>query len=265
MDSVNKTLYIPLYGKAVVSRKGLFLRDEMAETIWEKEGFPLKGKAKSRWLAYNMGMRSALFDRWLAEKMVRNPQAVVLHLGCGMDSRVTRVGMQGHRWFDVDFPEVIVQREKYFSPGNGYAMIASDLREQAWLEKLPRGTAIVVMEGVSMYLTGPERLELLQRLTAHFHRIFLLMDVYTVFGAKASRFKNPINTLGVTTVFGVASPGELTEGTGLCFAKEHDLTPEAMIQELPRQEQRIFRTLFAGGLAKKIYRLYEYESQTPPT
>ena len=34
MDSVNKTLYIPLYGKALVSQKGLFLRDPKAEEIW---------------------------------------------------------------------------------------------------------------------------------------------------------------------------------------------------------------------------------------
>ena len=31
MDSVNKTLYIPLYGKALVSRKDLFLHDPRAE------------------------------------------------------------------------------------------------------------------------------------------------------------------------------------------------------------------------------------------
>ena len=45
MNNVSKTLYIPLYGKAYVSRKGLFLNDRKAEEIWEKKGFPLKGKA----------------------------------------------------------------------------------------------------------------------------------------------------------------------------------------------------------------------------
>ena len=31
MNSVNKTLYIPLYGKSYVSKKGLFLDDRKAE------------------------------------------------------------------------------------------------------------------------------------------------------------------------------------------------------------------------------------------
>ena len=47
MNNVNKTLYIPLYGKAYVSQRGLFLDDKKAEEIWGAEGFPLKGKAKS--------------------------------------------------------------------------------------------------------------------------------------------------------------------------------------------------------------------------
>ena len=105
MDNVNRTLYIPLYGKAYVSRRGLLLEDPKAEQIWETEGFPLKGKAKSKWLAYNMGMRSAVFDRWLRQSMADMPEALVLHGGCGLDSRCVRVGVSGQQWYDVDFPE----------------------------------------------------------------------------------------------------------------------------------------------------------------
>ena len=47
MNSINKTLYIPLYGKALVSQKGLILEDKKAEEIWAAEGFALKGKSKS--------------------------------------------------------------------------------------------------------------------------------------------------------------------------------------------------------------------------
>ena len=88
MNNVNKTLYIPLYGKSYVSKAGLFLNDKKAEEIWETEGFALKGKSKSKWLAYYMGIRSAVFDEWLKQQMKNAPNAVVIHIGCGMDSRV---------------------------------------------------------------------------------------------------------------------------------------------------------------------------------
>ena len=77
MNSVNKTLYIPLYGKAAVSKKGIILHDPKAELTWEKEGFTLHGKAKSKWLTYYMGMRSAVFDRWVREQLKNTPGALV--------------------------------------------------------------------------------------------------------------------------------------------------------------------------------------------
>ena len=69
MNNVNKTLYIPLYGKFYVSRKGIILSDKKAEEIWAAEGFELKGKSASKWVAYYMGMRSKVFDNWLASKI----------------------------------------------------------------------------------------------------------------------------------------------------------------------------------------------------
>ena len=69
MDGVNKTLYIPLSGKAAVSRRGILLRDPMAEDIWDRSGFPLHGKSRSKWLAYNLGMRAAVFDAWLSAQL----------------------------------------------------------------------------------------------------------------------------------------------------------------------------------------------------
>ena len=63
MNEVNRTLYIPLYGKALVSKRGILLHDPKAEQIWAAEGFPLKGKSRSKWLAYYMAMRAAAIDQ----------------------------------------------------------------------------------------------------------------------------------------------------------------------------------------------------------
>ena len=66
MNEVNKTLFIPLYGKALISRMGIILQDKKAEEIWDAEGFALRGKAKSKWLAYNMAIRARIYDDWAA-------------------------------------------------------------------------------------------------------------------------------------------------------------------------------------------------------
>ena len=256
MHSVNKTLYIPLYGKAYVSGRGLFLRDDMAEQIWSSAGFPLKGKSASKWLAFYMGIRAAVFDEWVSKHLAAVPGAAVVHIGCGLDSRVLRVGTGGHKWYDVDFPQVIDERKRYFLESDDYRMVSADVRDAHWLGRIPEtGTAIVVMEGVSMYLTPAELQALMKNLSGHFSRVLCLMDCYTELAAKLSRYQNPINDVGVTQVYGLDDPASLE---GVNFVHEQEMTPMKYIGELSGSERFIFGKMYAGSLSKKLYRLYEF-------
>lgn len=258
MDAVNKTLYIPLFGKAYVSRRGIILADKKAEEIWDREGFALHGKAASKWLAYYLGMRSGVFDQWVSKMMGEMPRAAVLHLGCGMDSRVLRVGDEDCPWYDVDFPQVIQERKRYYEEQKNYRMIGSDIRQQDWLEEIAGKEAIVVMEGISMYLSREELEAVFRGLSARFEQVCVLMDVYSGFAARMSRYKNPINQVGVTEVFGVDDPETLAKNTGFVFHAEHEMTPDDLIGQLRKGEQMIFRKLYAGKTAKKLYRMYEF-------
>lgn len=257
MDNVSKTLYIPLYGKALVSRKGIILRDEKAEELWEAEQIPLRGKAASKWLAYYMAMRSAVYDAWLRTQLEMDPEAVVLHLGCGMDSRCLRVEHPGRVWYDVDLPEVIRERSRHFASGGTDRMLAADLREDTWLEEIAGENAIVVLEGVSMYLEPQELKRLMERLGKRFCRVSMLMDCYTELAARLSRRHNPINSVGVTEVYGLDDPMSV-ESEGLRFLGERSITPPDLIGQLRPVEQRIFRKLYAGKLSGKLYKMYEF-------
>lgn len=258
MTEVNKTLYIPLYGKALVSRKGIILNDKKAEEIWEKTKFPLKGKSRSKWLAYYMGMRAAVFDGWVREKCMADAGALVLHIGCGLDSRVLRVGAK-NLWYDIDFSDVIAERKKYFSESESYKMLGADVREEGWLEKLPRAkSAIVAMEGVSMYFEPQALKKMISSLCSYFENVFFMMDCYTVFAAKASKYRNPINDVGVTTVYGYDNGNEAA-GEALLLLCEREMTPQEKTAELRGFERAVFRRVYGGAIAKKMYRLYEYE------
>ena len=260
MNNVNKTLYIPLYGKAYVSKKGIILEDKKAEEIWEKEGFDLKGKSKSKYLAYYIGIRSKVFDNWVKERMEEDKDVIVLHIGCGMDSRVLRVGTKKVMWYDVDFPDVIAERKRYYNETENYKMIASDARQTQWLQGLPKEKkAIIVLEGISMYFQLDELKSLLKSLREHFAKVQILMDCYTTFAAKASKYKNPINDVGVTVVYGLDEPKILEEGPGLSVIKKYEMTPEAMVDELSGVEKTIFKNVYGGKISKKMYRLYEFE------
>ncbi len=261
MNGVNKTLYIPLYGKSQVSRKGIILSDKKAEEIWDKESFPLKGKSKSKWLAYYMAMRARVFDEWAISKMKEYPDAAVLHIGCGMDSRYIRTGCPVGCWYDIDFPDVIAERRKYYTENESYHMLCADASQTDWIEALPdKKDAVVILEGISMYLKNDEVKALFAALERKFSNVSILMDVYTVWGARASKYKNPINEVGVTCVYGIDDPKIVLSGGRLAYKAEHSMTPAELVNCLSGFEKSFFAAVLAGKASKKIYRLFEYET-----
>ena len=115
------------------------------------------------------------------------------------------------------------------------------------------------MEGISMYFELEALKGLLNNLSQHFNSIHLLMDCYTEFAAKVSKYKNPINDVGVTQVYGLDVPENLNIPEGVTFVKEHSMTPDYLIAHLQGIERKIFEKLYAGKVAQKMYRLYEYK------
>lgn len=260
MDAVNRTLYIPLYGKAQVSRKGIIIHDPKAEEIWEREQFPLKGKAKSKWLTYYMAMRGRVFDDWTRARLEERSDALVLHIGCGLDSRILRAGSSAALWYDVDFPEVIQERRKYYCEDARYKMLGGDASRTDWLNDLPgMEEAIVILEGLSMYLENHQVKDLFSALQAKFPKVHILMDVYTTFGARASKYKNPVNDVGVTRLYGIDDPESVISGS-IQFVREHTMTPKTLVDELNGFEKSFFSFLFTGSLTRTIYRLFEYRT-----
>ena len=108
-----------------------------------------------------------------------------------------------------------------------------------------------------MYLTQNELNALAERLCEHFDELSLLVDCYSVLAAKLSKYRNPINDVGVTEVYGIDDPKLLQYG-GLEYLKEHIMTPQKYVDELHGFEKFVFEKLYAGGFSKKMYRLFEY-------
>ena len=207
-------------------------------------------------------MRAKVFDDWLDNKIAAFPEAVVLHLGCGLDSRNLRVFSPKTFWYDVDFPQVIQVRKKYYTESDRYRMISSSVTDPDFLKQIsPADTALVVMEGISMYLTPEELAQLLSNLAEHFDKVHILMDCYTEFAAKMSKYKNPVNDVGVTKVYGTDEPDALAAKACLRYLQEEEMTPDRLICQLPKHQRPIFRKLYAGSMSKKLYKLYAFESK----
>jgi O-methyltransferase involved in polyketide biosynthesis len=111
-------------------------------------------------------LRARRLDDWTRDFLARHPDASVLQLGCGLDSRAFRLDVpESVQWCDLDFPDVIELRRDLYPERAGYQVLGSSVTDTEWLAEIPvdRPT-LVVAEGVLPYLTEAEVRQLFARL-----------------------------------------------------------------------------------------------------
>ena len=98
--------------------------------------------------------RAKLIDDAARAFLARHDEAVVLHLGCGLDSRVLRLDPRPSvRWFDVDQEPVIELRRQLYDDREGATTIAASVTDPGWWSQLPDDLPrLVLAEGLLMYL-----------------------------------------------------------------------------------------------------------------
>ncbi|WP_206214157.1 class I SAM-dependent methyltransferase [Adlercreutzia sp. ZJ304] len=261
LSAESRTLYIPLLGKASTSKQGIILDDKKAEEICDLFDLSLPASSRSKWLSYYMAMRAKVFDDWVSDQLRRFPEALVVQIGCGLDSRCLRVAEQRRKWIDCDLAGVIQERRRFYDESDTYSLRVLDATEPDDLLGLPvSDCAIVALEGLSMYLNQNELTMLLSIMREKYPSIRVLMDIYTKFGARASRIKNPVKDVGVDRVYGVDDIDVLVKKTGYGELKEVSMTPAKLVNELKTPDRQMFAVLFSGKFARSAYRLYEFGS-----
>lgn len=172
--SVEWTNLVTLYLRAHESRSPHpILGDHAAAEAVDRIDYDFKRMHRSSLPAANqylVVLRAKQLDEWCAEFLTAHPDAVVLHLGCGLDGRAFRLAVPPTvRWFDVDQPTVIELRRRLYDETEHYRMIGSSVTDPQWLGQIPTGhPTLVVAEGLLMYLREDEVRALLQRLTDRF-------------------------------------------------------------------------------------------------
>jgi O-methyltransferase involved in polyketide biosynthesis len=177
-----ETLLPTLYGKALDARSpNPILGDTFADEAVRELDFDFTTLQLPRGASVSLPVRAKHFDDWTRAFLAAHPNSTVLHLGCGLDSRVYRINPEESvRWFDVDHPEVIELRSSVYPRRTGYDMIASSVTDLAWLERVPaHRPTLVVAEGLMIYLPRNKGLALLHAITDRFPSGELIFDAYS--------------------------------------------------------------------------------------
>lgn len=252
-----ESLFLTLGGRALDSRLPRpFLGDIMADEIVKDTGyditsFPTLGSKHldPRTKTFDIAVRAKRLDEVVRRFIARHPDAVVLDLGAGLDTRMLRVDPPPKvTWFDIDFPEVIDFRQRVLpdSANTRTHAVGADVTDPRWLSDVPDDRPVVaVADGLLGFLSPRGFVSLLNRLIDRFESGELAFNAYTTYAVWALKHSG-----GFAAIAGdVANPGFNDPRAPERWAPGLTLTEEIFLTRAPEVAQLPLIKRFASRLA----------------
>lgn len=214
LSGAPQTMLATFYAKALdAALPRPILGDRFAKDIVDRIDYDWSKTSITTANSPSVTTRSAHFDMWARQFLAVHPDAVVLHLGCGLDARVFRLD-PGPKvdWFDIDVPEVADLRTQLYPSRERYRVIPASVTDPAWLAEIPPGRpALMVAEGLTMYLTDYEGVALLRRIVDEFPSGELHFDAFNRLGIRSQFLNAVVRRAGATLHWGIDGPGEIVD------------------------------------------------------
>jgi O-methyltransferase involved in polyketide biosynthesis len=247
LTPAQESLFLTLYLRALDSRSAdPILGDRASADLADAIDYDFTRQRVQNSLVLDLATRTKTLDELIRRFAARHPDAVVLDLGCGLDTRARRCGLpSGVDWYDIDFPVVAELRQRFLA-GTSHP-IGADLTTDGWLDDLPaERPAMIVADGLMAFLPDDAFQGTARALTAHFRTGEFATNAYSPFAMWASRYSSTFKAIHATAAAtGFLDPREPESwGARLTLVEELLLARSPEIAQYP-QPLRAFTRLCA--------------------
>lgn len=183
LKNIPETLFLTLYARARESqRPDALIRDENAMTMVKRLNYDFEHIRMSAYDELFIILRARQFDRHAIEFLAKNPDGIIFHIGCGLDTRFGRVDNGQVEWYDMDLPEVIEIRKTLIDgKSDRYHLWSGSILEHGWIEELQNhgGQPILFMaEGVFPYFEEKQVKNIFQTISTHYPGAEIVCDAH---------------------------------------------------------------------------------------
>ena len=213
ISGVPETMIQTLYARAKESKKkNHFIYDEQAIDIVSRLDYDFSKADKDMKMSSGVIARTIMLDKMVKEYISKHQEATVINIACGMDTRVYRVDNAKIRWYNIDLPETINIRKRFLDEEGRIKMIACSAMDEKWADEIGtvEGDILVVIEGLTMYLSESDVKKILDIISGHFssNNVTLFIEFMSPFVVKRIKEKS-IDQSGAKFTWGVASGKEI--------------------------------------------------------
>jgi O-methyltransferase involved in polyketide biosynthesis len=255
-----ETLLITLYAKAQPDNPLFF--DPMSQQILNQVDYDFNSLHIPYKTVVLVCQRAKKLDAVTRDFLAEHPEGVVLHLGCGLDSRFWRVDNGRVSWYDLDMPPVIELRRQLFSESARYRLIGAPVTDLEWVDTVTTGgrPVLVVAEGLLMYLGEADVRRLVLRLHEAFPGCRLVADVFSRMTARSATKHPSLKSTGATIGWGIDDPRELEAwAPGIRLLKEWYFTDDPDLTRLNFGYRMTYKLAGAFKMVQRAHRIVYYQ------
>jgi O-methyltransferase involved in polyketide biosynthesis len=235
LKDIPETLLFPLKARYLeTKKKGGIINDQKSVEILDALDYDAY-KTKQIIISHiGACLRTIILDEQVNNFLQHHPDAVVVNIGCGLDTRFPRVDNGRVCWFDLDLPEVIELRQYFFQETDRFKFISASVLDSSWVSLIPKGkSALFIAEGLSFYFSEDENRQMLGILRDHYSEAECLMEILHPWCIKMSanrKYQDPVSTKAATLLkWGVKSGRELESWfDGMEFIEEWFVVKRAL-------------------------------------
>jgi len=188
LGDVQKTLFLPLWGRAFESKKKKpLLCDQTAVEIIESVDYDISALAQHTADTSQMAwiIRSIYIDEVIKKFLDQHPMGTVVNIGCGMDTTFDRIDNDSLTWYDLDLPDVIQLRRKFINEGERRKFISASFLDEGWLKEIKVVDGILfIAAGVFYYFDECEVKTFLKRIADVFPGCEVFFDASSPRGVR---------------------------------------------------------------------------------
>jgi O-methyltransferase involved in polyketide biosynthesis len=234
LGAVQQTLLTTLAARAKENRKKKpVLPDpkaaEMVASIGERAAKYERGMG-----AWVNVLRTMIFDSWVRAFLAEHPDGTVAEIGTGLNTRFERVDNGRVHWIDMDLPDTIELRRRFFADSGRRRMLAASVLDEDWMRAVRQspGPYFLVSEGVLAYLAQAP--QVIAQIAAGFPGELIAFDTYPQRAVDQHRKMAAKKKIGASLTWACEEPRSL-EPLGLRLLESTAVTnpPRAVRGQLP--------------------------------
>ncbi len=213
LTGISETLLITLFMRAKDAQSAApVLHDHIAAKVIRELDYDFSDFDKVWMSYYGTVARAKMMDDEAKKFIATHPDASVVSLGCGLDTRFQRIDNGRIHWYNLDLPEVITLRHKFLPSSERSTDIAASAFDFKWPEQVAAcEDLLIISEGVIMYFTPEEMKQLLRVLTAGFPSFTAHFDMVSAFVGNNSERHDVLGKMNVPLYWGTRKGKEITE------------------------------------------------------